>query len=493
MGPLRAGSLRWTVFVLALGLAAPRAASAQETVSSEPPRSKKLSWETGEGHSYFIPAFEIGGFIGALNAFNRLFVDPDEYGSDLDSIKKNFTTHEVIDNDPFSVNQIGHPYQGSIYYGFARSAGLNYWESLAYSLGGSLLWETFGETTPPSLNDNIASGIGGSFVGEALFRMASLLLEGGGEKPGFWRELGAAAISPPTGFNRLVFGDRFDAVFPSRNPEIFIRLRLGATLTTDIDTGGLTEEAERYEGSLDYSIIYGLPGKPGYKYTRPFDYFQAEITLVPNADPISNLIENAAIRGMLLGTKYELGEDYRGIWGLFGIFDYLSPQVFRVSTTALALGTVGQWWLTRSLALQGAVLGGVGFGAAGTVGDQAERDYHYGIIPEVLVGLRAIFGERVMIDATGRQYYVAGKGAGGGISTSDIGGEIISRVNLGFTVRVWGPHGIGVQYLLSTRDTSVQGLGDRHQRVETVNLTYNFLGHTRFGATEWRPDELASR
>ena len=106
----------------------------------------------------------------------------------------------------------------------------------------------------------------------------------------------------------------------------------------------------------------------------------------------------------------------------------------------------------------------------------------------MLVGLRAIFGERLMVDATGRQYYVAGKGAGGGIS-SDIGGEIISRLYLGFTVRVYGPHGIGVQYLISTRDTSVPGQGDRHQRGETVNLTYNFLGHTRFGAVEWRREK----
>jgi hypothetical protein len=68
-------------------------------------------------------------------------------------------------------------------------------------------------------------------------------------------------------------------------------------------------------------------------------------------------------------------ERSRSWWGRFGIFDYLSPQIFRVSTTALSLGTVGQWWLTRRIALQGAVLGGVGFGAAGTVGDQAERDY----------------------------------------------------------------------------------------------------------------------
>jgi hypothetical protein len=104
-----------------------------------------------------------------------------------------------------------------------------------------------------------------------------------------------------------------------------------------------------------------------------------------------------------------------------------------------------------------------------------------------------IFGERLMIDATGRQYYVAGKSAGGGINTSDVGGEIISRVNLAFTVRVYGPHGIGVQYLLSTRDTNVAGQRHRHQRVETLNLTYNFLGHTRFGATEWRPEELAGR
>jgi hypothetical protein len=490
MWPPHAGSLGGSLLagVLALTLVVPGAGFAEE-----PAPAKTLSWETGEGHSYYIPALEIAGFIAALNVFNRFVFDPDVYGTDLHSIRKNLTTAEVIDSDPFSVNQIGHPYQGSIYYGFARSAGLNYWQSLAYSIAGSLLWETVGETTRPSLNDNIASGIGGSFVGEALFRMASLLLEGGGETPGFWRELGAAAISPPTGFNRLVFGDRFAAVFPSRNPEIFIRLRLGATLTTDIETGGLTHEAKTYEGSLDYSIIYGLPGKPGYKYTRPFDYFQFEIAAVPNADPISNLIENAAIRGLLLGTSYELGDAYRGLWGLFGSFDYLSPQVFRVSTTALSLGTVAQWCLTRRIALQGAVFGGVGFGAAGTVGDRAERDYHYGVIPEALVGLRAIFGERLMIDATGHQYYVAGKGAGGGISTSDIGGEIISRLNLGFTVRVYGPHGIGVQYLLSTRDTSVQGLGDRHQRVETLNLTYNFLGHTRFGAVEWRPEELAAR
>ncbi|MDA3894973.1 MAG: DUF3943 domain-containing protein [Desulfobacteraceae bacterium] len=83
-----------------------------------------------------------------------------------------------------------------MYHGFARSAGLNYWEALLYDNAGSFLWETGKETTDPSINDQFASGIGGSFFGEALFRMAGLVLEGDGGKPGFWQELGAGFLSP---------------------------------------------------------------------------------------------------------------------------------------------------------------------------------------------------------------------------------------------------------------------------------------------------------
>ena len=34
-------------------------------------------------------------------------------------------------------------------------------------------------------------------------------------------------------------------------------------------------------------------------------------------------------------------------------------------------------------------------------------------------------------------------------------------------------------------------LRDRHQSVQTVSLSYNYLGHTRFGAVEWRPGEAS--
>jgi hypothetical protein len=154
-------------------------------------------------------------------------------------------------------------------------------------------------------------------------------------------------------------------VFPGRDPAISLRLRVGATLTTSVRDEARSVDAKEQEGSADFSMIYGLPGKPGYRYRRPFDFFLFNFTLVPNASSVQNAIENVTIRGLLLGEAYEWGEDYRGVWGLFGGFDYLSPQIFRLSSTDVSLGTVAQWWLTRTVALQGTALAGVGFGAAG--------------------------------------------------------------------------------------------------------------------------------
>ena len=447
--------------------------------------SSALSWETGAGKSYLIPALEIPGFILLLNGYDRLAF-PNEVSGGKKTYDTNLSTfwdHVVngpwgVDQDSFAVNQFAHPYQGSMYYGFARSAGLNYWQSLLYTNLGSFLWETGGENTPPSYNDQIASGIAGSFFGEALFRMAGLLLEGDGGKPGFWRELGAALISPPTGINRLAFGDRFKNVFSSHDPATFWRLRLGASLKSDLYDQGRSSTINRNEVTADYTLAYGLPGKPGYSYTRPFDYFHFEFSLIGNSDkPVDDLM----IRGLLLGTDYEAGQSYRGIWGLYGGYDYISPNNFRVSSTSLSLGTTFQWWLSRAVALQGSVLGGVGYAGAGNVTQVGDRDYHYGFAPQGLLGLRLILGDRAMFDLTGRGYYVTGLGGG------DPGGnETIGRLNMGFTFRLYGRHALGIQYITSLRDARYPDRADSHQTVGTISLVYTLLSKTHFSAVEWR-------
>ena len=123
-----------------------------------------------EKKSHAIPAAEILGFDFLLNRIDRRIYG-DDYAVSASSIRRNLNGGWVVDNDPYSINQLLHPYQGSIYHGFARSAGLGFWTSLGYTFAGSLGWEIAGETTPPSKNDQVASGIAGSFLGESLFRM----------------------------------------------------------------------------------------------------------------------------------------------------------------------------------------------------------------------------------------------------------------------------------------------------------------------------------
>ncbi|MGD0020782.1 MAG: DUF3943 domain-containing protein [Smithellaceae bacterium] len=448
--------------------------------------SPDLFWEKGKGKCYLIPALEIPAFLILLNVYDRLAypnsVEPSgekTYNSNLSTFWDHLV-HEPwgIDQDSFAMNQFGHPYQGSMYQGFARSAGLNYWESLLYTNVGSFLWEMGGETTNPSVNDQIASGIGGSFFGEALFRMASLVLEGDGDKPGLWRELGATILSPPTGINRFAFGDRFKPVFPSHDPATFWRLRLGVSQNTDMSDQGGSETIKQNEASADFSMAYGLPGKPGYSYTRPFDYFHFEFTSVSTSD---NPFTDIMIRGLLLGDKYEAGNSYRGIWGLYGGYDYISPHIFRVSSTSVSLGTTFQWWLSRAVALQGSVLGGIGYAAAGNVTQVGDRDYHYGVAPQGLLALRLILGDRAMFDLTGRAYYLSGVGG------DDPGGtENIDRLNMGFTVRVYGRHGLGIQYIASIRDAHYPDRADSRQTTGTFSLVYTLLGGDGFGAVEWR-------
>src|SRR5262252_7500333 len=183
------------------------------TAAAAPPPPPVFDWGTGDAKSYLVPAYEIPAFQFLLNRFDHYAFDASTYPSPISNLENNLHRTWVVDNDKFSTNQFLHPYQGSIYQGFARSTGLDFWEASAYTFMGSLLWEVAGESTNPSINDQIASGIGGNFLGEPLFRIASLLLETGSTgPPGLWRELGTVLISPPLGFNRLVYGNRFDPV-----------------------------------------------------------------------------------------------------------------------------------------------------------------------------------------------------------------------------------------------------------------------------------------
>jgi hypothetical protein len=427
---------------------------------------------------YALPALEIIGFDFLLNRFNHAFGSGrEDYAVTMDSIRRNLRSSWGTDNDPFKINQLGHPYQGAMYYGFARSAGFNYWESAGYTFAGSAFWEIFGEQTKPSRNDQVASGIGGTFLGEALFRMSSLVLEQGGGLSRPWREAAAAVIAPSAGFNRLVFADRYGGIFSSHDAAYYSRMQFGYVHSLREEVGITSTQFQPNEAQLDFSIDYGLPGKKGYEYTRPFDYFNFQATASS-----ANGFENVLTRGVLVGKSYEAGPDYRGVWGIYGNYDYIAPQTFRVSTTGLSLGTTGHWWMTQDLSLEGTVMAGLGYSAVGTAhGASSDRDYNYGVTPQALLALRLTHTDKASLDVTGREYFVSNVGSG----TSG-GHDNIVRLDAALTVRIYHQQALSIRYLGNRRDASFAGSSTGRQTSNTIGIFYTLLGQERFGTVDWR-------
>ena len=426
--------------------------------------------------SYLAPVVEIVAFEVLLNLVDRNYSDPDAYGVTASSIRTNLHHPWVLDVDSFSGNMFTHPYSGALFYGFARSAGHGFEGSFLYTAFGSVVWEYAGETGPASINDLIMTSIGGSFLGEALFRMGNLLLRAGGDDPGVLRQAGAAVILPSATID--VYGNRAIRSFDDHDPALFVRMSLGAQrIMTESHTPDEDGNVGSWSGLADLTLLYGLPGRPGYTYDRPFDYFTFQFT---GSNTAQAGVGNVMIRGLLYGAPYEAGSDYRGIWGLYGNYDYISEETFRVATSALSLGTTGQCWLSRVVALQGTLTAGCGFGAAGNFAPVLDRDYVYGVVPQGLLNLRAIFGNVVALDVTGREYFIRGTGSDNRYALQNN-----SHTEATLSVRIIGPLAIGLRYSRSEQDSQFKTLGSPSQTRGILGVTISFLGDSGFGAVDW--------
>jgi hypothetical protein len=292
-----------------------------------------------------------------------------------------------------------------------------------------------------------------------------------------WKEVGAAAISPAVAFNRLAFADRFRGIYPSHNPEYYSRLSIGMSSATQNDPTG-TGDVKRHEGVVDFGLDYGLPGRPGYDYRRPFDYFAFEATGSTGVG-----VERVMTRGLLFGTDYgRESKTVRGIAGLYGSYDYMAPQVFRLASTAVSVGTTLEWRPTSGFGVQGSALGGVGYATVSSFrSSQDARDNNYGVAPQAALVLRLIFGDKAAIDLSAREYFVSK------VSSSSRGGnDNVVRADAAVTWRIQGPHAISLRYQYSRRDANIPGAVDLKQDRSTIGIFYTLLGRDRFGMGDWK-------
>ena len=318
--------------------------------------------------------------------------------------KENLKSGFEWDNDRFGVNFIGHPHSGNYYYNVARSNGYSYLQSLPFALGGSLMWEYFGENTPPSKNDIINTPLSGSFLGEMLYRITSNILDDrtrGSER--FFREALAALINPTRALNRLTQGKMFKVT----THEVYQKEPLNITLNAGIHKvnannkfgTGLTNAV------LNMQLDYGDPFEA--RQRKPFDHFRLRLESRYGDD--QRLIDNVIGYGFLAGRNIA-SDNYGMLAGIFQHFDYWNNKTFELGTlgfgpgviTRLKLGTRSQ--LYSSLHIAGVPLAGnsTRFGP-----DTSEfRDYPFGGGVEGRIEETLNITDRVSLGFTGYYYWI---------------------------------------------------------------------------------------
>ena len=204
----------------------------------------------------------------------------------------------VWDLDDFTVNQVGHPYQGNNYFNTGRANGLSFYESAAVTAFGSATWEFYGETNFPSLNDFINTTLGGIALGEMFHRVAWLVRDPRATGRGrLWNEIAAMAIDPVTGANRFLTGD---ASRVTDKPPEMVPSALTAFTSAGVLWRGTQDNVFSASGSpfLEVDAIYGDPVQG--RSRTPYDAFAVRLRFGGGS-----AFSEARVRGRLLAQPFK--------------------------------------------------------------------------------------------------------------------------------------------------------------------------------------------
>ena len=295
---------------------------------------------------HFLPTLgEVGILLVVPWFFNRHVSDDSTATMSLDAWRRNIVQGMEWDADSFNTNMWAHPYHGAMYFNAARGNGYNFWQSAAWSWGGSFLWETFGENNRPAINDWASTAIGGIGLGESLNRLSRMIWNN--EATGFgrtMRELGGFAVNPLGGFNRLVRGEwtkvgaNPDGPYPTVSSG---DLRLGFR---SVGEGSAVDGSSG--GYFAFNYLYGDPFED---FSKPFDAFRFYIQL--NGSNEEQSIGQAHLKGSLYGTEIKTTEKNRHVFHLTQHFDYVNVESLETGGSSLSATFLSDWGLSENWAI----------------------------------------------------------------------------------------------------------------------------------------------
>jgi hypothetical protein len=251
------------------------------------------------------------------------------------------------DSDRFGMNFIGHPYSGSMTFNAARSQGYNYWQSVPFSIGGSLMWEYFGENTRPSYNDVINTPINGAFLGEIFYRLSSNILDDrttGSERA--FREIAAGFVDPVRELNRLLQGK----AFRKTGAEVYQKEPLNITLFAGMHKIN-TDKSIFYgngptEALFNIQLDYGNPYEDVYR--KPFDFFRLRTEFSFGTG--RKLLDNLTGYGILVGDNAHIGK-LSILYGVFQYDDYWDNKTFELGAIGFGGGLFTKYEFSKHIIL----------------------------------------------------------------------------------------------------------------------------------------------
>jgi len=337
-----------------------------------------------EKKNYTIPAIENVIFIGGLWSYDRYFANEKWAVIGINSVTANFKNGPEWDHSGFAMNQIAHPYAGSIYFTSARSNNLSFFESTAYTFGGSLIWEFFMENYSPSINDMITTTFGGIALGEVLYRLSNLMLTNnstGTEK--FFEETISTLLCPMNSINRYMG----NSVSRLDNSKIQYTFSFGG------NNNFMSDQIEKMDANifagfqLEYNKMF-----QDKKIRKPFDYFKAAIDIsLYKGETVSSII----LLGHLIGREINQ-ESYSILAGAFQNFYYTNNDIIRLSSSSIGPGIEIKSELTEKIHFNaGFQVHGILLGAMDSRYNEEDRDYNLG--PGYLILSYLKFGRKDLI------------------------------------------------------------------------------------------------
>jgi hypothetical protein len=295
---------------------------------------------------HFLPTLgEVGILLVVPWYFNRHVSDDSTATQSFDAWKRNIVQGMEWDADAFKTNMFAHPYHGAMYFNAARANGYNFWQSAAWSWGGSFLWETFGENNRPAINDWTATAIGGIGLGESLNRLSRMIWDNSATGTGrTLRELGGFLVNPLGGFNRLVRGEWTKV---GANPEGRFPKSSAGSLTLGFRSVGDAGKSEEQSGGFfAFDYRYG----DGFKdYDKPFDSFRFYAQL--NGSNEVQRIGQMHLLGTLYGTELKKTEKANHVFHLGQHFDYVNNRALETGGSSLSATFLSMWGLSERWSL----------------------------------------------------------------------------------------------------------------------------------------------